>query len=157
MHLLGKLFLYNQRMLFDERPSDFNPKFEVAACFCVNDGKALFLQRHTTKDYGEKWNLPAGKLEPDETPINAAIREVSEETGITLSPNQVVLIKTYYSRLPEYDYLFHSFKATVPNQDVAIKDDEALDFGLFAPQEALKLDLVPDEDICIKDAFRGTS
>jgi 8-oxo-dGTP pyrophosphatase MutT (NUDIX family) len=30
-----------------------------------------------------KWDLPKGKIEPDESPEMAAVREVSEETGLT--------------------------------------------------------------------------
>jgi len=40
-------------------------------------GEYLFIYR-----YG-KWDLPKGKLEPDEKIENAATREVSEETGIS--------------------------------------------------------------------------
>lgn len=35
---------------------------------------------------GGHWDLPKGKLEPGETPEQAAIREVSEETGLIVKP-----------------------------------------------------------------------
>ena len=35
------------------------------------------------RDPYENWGLPKGHLEPDETPAEAAAREVAEETGLT--------------------------------------------------------------------------
>jgi len=39
----------------------------------------ILLQRRTDGDW---WGLPAGGMEPGETPTQAAIREVREETGL---------------------------------------------------------------------------
>lgn len=41
------------------------------------DGKVLLIHRHG------KWDLPKGKVEKDESTEEAAIREVTEETGVT--------------------------------------------------------------------------
>ena len=50
-----------------------------------NDKGALLLQ----EKYGEKWSLPAGAIEPGETPEEAVRREVLEETGLAIEPTQV--------------------------------------------------------------------
>jgi len=44
----------------------------------VRDGRVLVVHRARYDD----WSLPKGKLEPGETWESAAIREVSEETGL---------------------------------------------------------------------------
>jgi|GEM_PF-4712454 len=36
-----------------------------------------------------KWTLPGGHADPGETPVEAALREVEEETGIKLDPDQL--------------------------------------------------------------------
>jgi len=138
-------------MISKEKPDGFKPKFEVAACFIEHDGELLFLKRHPDKDYGGFWNLPAGKSDPDETPMETAIREVLEETGIVLTQEQVEHVGSYFDVYPEYMYLFHTFKATIDSREVRIKEDEAVDHGWYSPEAALELQLVPDEDFCIAD------
>jgi 8-oxo-(d)GTP phosphatase len=59
-----------------------------------DDGGPRVAVIHRPK-YGD-WTLPKGKLEPDEHPLHAALREVREETGLTCTP-QV--------RLPTIRYL----------------------------------------------------
>ena len=44
------------------------------------DGKYLLLQEAKEKCRG-KWNLPAGRLEPNETIFDGAKREIYEECG----------------------------------------------------------------------------
>lgn len=46
--------------------------------------KILFLILHYTAGH---WDLPKGKLEQGETKLDAAIREVKEETGLEVTPD----------------------------------------------------------------------
>lgn len=48
-----------------------------ATIICRQDEKILFVRKAKSK-----WNLPGGKVEADETPAQAAVRELSEETGL---------------------------------------------------------------------------
>lgn len=50
----------------------------VAGAFLERDGKILFLKH---KKYGI-WLQPGGHVEEDETPDEAAVREMKEETGL---------------------------------------------------------------------------
>src|SRR5688500_16013478 len=51
----------------------------VAAVVRDPDGRILLQQQ-----YDDSWSLPAGALEPGETPAVAACREVLEETGLVV-------------------------------------------------------------------------
>ncbi len=48
------------------------------------DGTVLMAQRPASKVYAGYWEFPGGKIEPDETPSQALVRELHEELGITV-------------------------------------------------------------------------
>ncbi|MBO4206201.1 NUDIX hydrolase [Micromonospora echinofusca] len=55
-----------------------------------DDRVLLFHTRDPTyPEQGTWWELPGGGLEPGETYREAAVRELAEETGIVISPDQV--------------------------------------------------------------------
>ncbi|MEO1090137.1 MAG: (deoxy)nucleoside triphosphate pyrophosphohydrolase [Pseudomonadota bacterium] len=55
----------------------------VVACALVDkDGRVLVAQRPPDKKMAGLWEFPGGKIEPDETPEAALIRELQEELGV---------------------------------------------------------------------------
>lgn len=53
-----------------------------AAAFILNDEGKILLVKHT---YGHlNWELPGGGGEPNESPVDTAVREVKEETGLVV-------------------------------------------------------------------------
>ncbi len=46
------------------------------------DGRVLICQRPEGKSLSGLWEFPGGKVEPDETPEAALVRELKEELGI---------------------------------------------------------------------------
>ena len=53
----------------------------AAGCLVEHDGRVLMVQRKYPPYVGG-WTLPAGYVEWDETPEQAAVRETNEETGL---------------------------------------------------------------------------
>ena len=65
------------------------------------DGRVLLAERSNT-GYADGWyNLPSGKLEPDEDVTAAVIREAREEIGIHLDRDQVQPVHVMHHRAPE--------------------------------------------------------
>jgi 8-oxo-dGTP diphosphatase len=52
-------------------------------CFIQNTNKIL-LQKRNKSPFRGYWNPPGGKVEIAESPLEACLREVKEETGLTL-------------------------------------------------------------------------
>jgi 8-oxo-dGTP diphosphatase len=56
----------------------------VAAALVDADGRVLIAQRPEGKSMAGLWEFPGGKIEADESPESALIRELSEELGIAV-------------------------------------------------------------------------
>ena len=53
------------------------------------DGAYLILRRNE-EPYAGEWDLPGGFVEMGESPMEAVVREVAEETGLTVTPTGVI-------------------------------------------------------------------
>ena len=60
-----------------------NPTMTVVAAALVGaDGRVLLQQRAPERSMAGLWEFPGGKVEPDELPEAALVRELEEELGI---------------------------------------------------------------------------
>lgn len=62
----------------------------AAAIAVVLRGERLLLVRRSHKPDAGRWGFPGGKIEPGETVIAAALRELAEETGVAADPVEVL-------------------------------------------------------------------
>ncbi|GAA4900818.1 NUDIX hydrolase [Streptomyces coeruleoprunus] len=58
------------------------PRKAARVAVLAPDG-AVFMFRYDNEEVGVHWALPGGGLDPGETPLEGALREVREETGWT--------------------------------------------------------------------------
>jgi len=126
-----------------DRPESFAPLFEAAGIFIQVGDEILLMHRHPDKPYGETWGIPAGKIEKGEKAIDAAIRELKEETGIAVPSLEE--IGTLYVRLEMegYDFSFHLFKVTLSTKpDVLHEPDAHIDWAWMKPTEAFSYPLI---------------
>jgi len=59
------------------------PPIRVLAAVVQRNGCYLICQRPAHKRHGGLWEFPGGKLEPNESLLDAANRELTEELGVT--------------------------------------------------------------------------
>ena len=77
-------------------------------CYIEKDDKYLMLHRTKKKeDFNkDKWIGVGGKFEKDETPDECLLREVKEETGLTLTKYRLRSIITFLSDEYETEYMY---------------------------------------------------
>ncbi|MCR5769955.1 MAG: 8-oxo-dGTP diphosphatase [Butyrivibrio sp.] len=77
-------------------------------CYIEKDGKYLMLHRTKKKNdlNQDKWIGVGGKFEKDETPEECLIREVYEETGLTLTRFKLRSVVTFISDKWETEYMY---------------------------------------------------
>lgn len=90
----------------------------INTTLCYIEKQNQYLMLHRTKkknDLNEgKWIGVGGKFEPDETPEECLLREVKEETGLTLQEYRLRAVITFISDCwpSEYMYLFTAAEYT---------------------------------------------
>ncbi len=64
----------------------------VAEVYILHQDKVLMFKRsETKKKFPGFWSLPGGHVDEGEDPLAAAIRETKEETGVTITPENIQL------------------------------------------------------------------
>ncbi|MFH0870733.1 MAG: NUDIX hydrolase [archaeon] len=119
----------------------------AVGCICTYKGK-YFLMRRVKDDL---WNSVTGKVEDDETPLQAIIRELKEEIGL-LDVEPKFMAKLYHDydgKIVEYSIFAYDFKDD-PLKILRLNRKEHHEMGLFSLEEALRLRLYEDEGHCLK-------
>ena len=77
-------------------------------CYIEKDGKYLMLHRTKKKNdiNKDKWLGIGGKFEDGESPEECIVREVKEETGLTLNTYKLRCVVTYVSTNWETEYMY---------------------------------------------------
>jgi 8-oxo-dGTP pyrophosphatase MutT (NUDIX family) len=120
----GHLYHHNLEELFHQFCSCYS-LIEAAGGVVQNDNdELLFIHRLG------KWDLPKGKIEPNESPSQAALREVKEECGIhnlVLGNKITETYHTYFIHNHRVLKKTHWYKMTAPgNQPLTPQSEEEI-------------------------------
>ena len=93
----------------------------VVSCALIDrDGRILLSKRPDDTTMGGLWEFPGGKIEKHETAVEAIIREVKEETNLTISnPQFLGNISHKYSHFGVNISLFISFPKSIKSLNLA--------------------------------------
>jgi 8-oxo-dGTP diphosphatase len=92
----------------------------VTLVYCLRDGQVLLLQRAKPPCPG-LWVAPGGKVDPGESPVEGAIRELREETG--LQARRTVLRGVITETSPRLDWQWLIFAYVVLDFDGVVAGD----------------------------------
>lgn len=99
---------------------------EMRACvssLILSEGKVLMLKRpDRCRSFPGKWSLVCGKIEPGESPVEAARREIMEETGILVA-NPDGMLKPFYVREGANLWKVHPFMYRVGHMNPTLNEE----------------------------------
>ena len=107
----------------------------VAGLIYDDAGRVLLMCR---SDDGT-WDLPAGGIEPGESPRDAVVREVAEETGLDVVPEDITAVlgprRSTYPNGDIAEYTVVVFRCRVVGGELSPVDGEAAELRWFSRSE----------------------
>ncbi len=102
--------------------------FVATKAIIVRDGKVLLLQESSAYADGTnagKWDLPGGRLSPDEPFREALLREVQEETGLDVVVGKCVHVDEWWPQVrgEQWHVVGMFFVCTAQSGDVVLSQD----------------------------------
>jgi len=110
-----------------------------------NDNDQYLLLRRSQVFHNETephWDIPGGRIDPEETLHTALQREIMEETGLTIN-NDFRLLAAQDIMVPAKDLHVVRLTYTAKGTGKAIISDEHQETTWVSREEALKLNLDP--------------
>lgn len=119
--------------------------------FLQNEQGEVYLQRRVNTGYMDgRYDTPAGKMEPGESPQQAVCREAKEEADVDIAPEAIELFHTYYNYTNKSPWLGLMFRASRwSGQPKICEPDKCDDAGFFS------LEALPETTPQVRDALGG--
>jgi 8-oxo-dGTP diphosphatase len=95
------------------------------------------------------WSTPGGIIEMEDTPANAVVREVWEETGLVVRPSRIIGVYggpnlvVVYPNGDETQYISCIFECEILSGEPRAGDDEISDVRYWSRDEARSLPMSP--------------
>jgi 8-oxo-dGTP diphosphatase len=112
---------------------------ERATVICRRDNEILYVRKPKAR-----WNLPGGKVEAGESPAQAAVRELREETGLILED------LSYVTRFEAATVLHHVFEVSVTLIATPAPQNEIADCKWFTAKALSEVKVSPSVKSIIK-------
>ncbi len=109
-------------------------KFGAMGCV-IKDNKFLLIHRISSFDV---WEFPGGGIEFGESPEEAAVRELKEETNLTVKSKGLLTINSYLSP-QEKHYICFYYICEVLDGEIKIGDEDHSEYRWFSLEEMKKL------------------
>lgn len=141
-------------MLYLKEPERFTPQIEAVGCFVEVQGRILLLLRvNSARIEPGKWGFPGGKAEKAENPISAMLRELKEETGLTMAPRHCEEAGMVFVDYKEYGqkFTYSMFRLVLPFfPEIKLNPQEHQAYVWILPSAASSLELMEDAFECLQ-------
>lgn len=94
----------------------------VVAAIIVHEDK-IFATQRGYGDFKDGWEFPGGKIEENETPQEALVREIKEELDTEIEVGE--LLDTVEYDYPKFHLSMDCFICTIKSGDLVLKEHEA--------------------------------
>ena len=112
----------------------------VVHILSVNDeGKILITKRSPEKPFGGKWEITGGSAVAGESSVTAAVRELSEETGLKTEEQNLKYCGTVVRDKTNCIYDFYLNKGDFSEKDIVLQQGETVDFKFVTVDELGKM------------------
>ena len=103
----------------------------VSACGLARDGDAVLMVQIGRSGYGDagKWMPPGGGIEHGEDPQEAVVRAFTEQTGLTVTVDEVASVASDYRHLAggiDLHTIFIVYRVTVTGGELRAEPDAAM-------------------------------
>ncbi len=101
----------------------------------TGDGKILITRRSAAKSHPHKWEVTCGSVLAGETPVQGAIRELKEETGIDVTEKDLIPVYKHSDR--RRHCVYYGFVTAIESSDIQIS---------LEPEETDKYEFMPVDE-----------
>jgi ADP-ribose pyrophosphatase YjhB (NUDIX family) len=129
-----------------------HPRVLATLVYAIRDDAVLLHRRVKDPNKG-LWVAPGGKLEPDESPEECAIREMREESGLEIETPLLRAIMTEVSPRPDYQWITFIFAATRWRGELAPAPGIG-EFRWVRAREVFDLDIPPTDRVFFSRVLR---
>ena len=129
-----------------------NIKLVVCVALIDEDGRVLIAQRPEGKSLEGFWEFPEGKVEMNESPETALIRELHEELGINTWGSCLAPLTFARHKYDEFHLLMPLYVCRKWNGIVQARENQALKW--LTPAQILKVKMLPADlplVACLRD------
>lgn len=112
-----------------------------AGVIALHGGQVVLVREEYPAWGGEFWNIPSGRVEDGETPAAGAARELAEETGLVVAPQDLRQVSTVTTTYAGGELRAWNHVVEVATSDLRVDDPDGIirEARWFALDEAIAL------------------
>lgn len=128
--------------------------FKVAAFVLLLRNQETFLLRRANTGWADgMWTIPSGHVEKGESVIEAALKEVREEAGVTIKKEDLTFV---HAHAVEDAYINFYFTATKWEGEACLAEEEKCSEVMWVSLDAIPEDTIMQVRSLIKNMQEGT-